>query len=379
MLSAPWKTVIVVVLVAVVVGFLIPSDRPFLDSNLGELATNLTIVITGANSGLGYATVEHLARAGSSKVIVLACRNHTKCSEARDKAASLLPVGSSTQLVTATLDLSSRSSIEQFSGNLLDLLSIASRQKDDDDNTRLKQPDIDVLINNAGIFSRSLDQVYHDGIEEHIYVNYLGHVLLTHLLWPTLQRCGARVVWLASLATVFPINSLAGWYAGDQLWSDTSPMISGFLRYVRSKRANLMFAQKLHQVISTVPNTSNVSSVVSHPGFSRSEIWFNGGKCVPSWLSKWIFTNPTFSMSSTQGALTQIWAALDRKQVPSGSYVGPRWWLYGNPILLGSIKQPVVPLHQSPFFDEDLLWEKAMQVLGIQTFGHPAGEINESV
>lgn len=140
-----------------------------------------------------------------------------------------------------------------------------------------------------------------------------------------------------------------------------------------------MFAHKLHQHIgSTVtPANSSVSSVVSHPGFSRSEIWSNGRKCIPSFLSKWFFTNPIFSMTSSQGALTQVWAALDRTQVPSGCSVGPRWWLHGNPILLGSIQQPTVPFHHFPFasgYVDDQLWEHTMQVLGIQTFGQPVDE-----
>jgi NAD(P)-dependent dehydrogenase (short-subunit alcohol dehydrogenase family) len=273
--------------------------------------------------------------------------------------------------------LGSRSSIEHFSVNLIDLLSTAQ------EDVLTKEPVIDVLINNAGIFVRSLDQNYVNGIEEHIYVNYLGHVLLTHLLWPTLERSGARVVSVSSIGAVLPTNPLAGWYPSDQQWSDKFSITSGLLRYFRSKRANLMFAHKLHQhtIGSTIsPASSSVSSVVSHPGSSRSEIWLNGGKCIPSFLSKWFFTNPIISMTSSQGALTQVWAALDRTQVPSGSAVGPRWWLHGNPILLGSIQQPTVPFHHFPFAADDVddqLWEHTMQVLGIQTFGQPVDETRD--
>ena len=202
-------------------------------------------------------------------------------------------------------------------------------------------------------------------------VNYLGHVLLTHLLWPTLESSKARVVSVSSIAALFPTDVVVGWDESDGHWSDVFSVTSGFVRYLRSKRANLAFAHELHQRMRASGGNEDdgVSSVASHPGFTRTEIWSNGAKCLPSFVSNFILSNTFFVMSSSQGALTQLWAALDRKNVPSGSYVGPRWWLYGNPVALGAIDNPSFPYHHSPLYNKDSLWERTMNEVGIQTFG----------
>jgi NAD(P)-dependent dehydrogenase (short-subunit alcohol dehydrogenase family) len=369
---------VAVLFVAVLFALIIvPSTRPFEGSDLKVLATNLTVVISGANSGLGFGTVEHLARAGTAKTIVLACRNNARCEHAKKKAASLLPKQSTTRLVTATLDLASTTSIQAFAEELPMLLASRNYNSDRDDGLSTNElPVIDVLINNAGIFASSADQKFIGGVEEHMHVNYLGHVLMTHLLWPTLERSNARIVSVSSISAFIPSNPLAGWFqSSNKEWSDSMSLTSGLFRYFRSKRANLSFANQLHHqrvVSNNNPQSAGVSSVASHPGYTRSEIWSNGAKIFPSFCAKLIEWNPLLSMSSSEGSLTQLWAALDRRQVPSGSYVGPQWWLYGKPIPLGPIGgQPTFPYHHAPLYQEELLWQRTMEVLGIEEFGRP--------
>jgi NAD(P)-dependent dehydrogenase (short-subunit alcohol dehydrogenase family) len=359
-----------VILIIAVLAIRIPSDDAFRQSDLSELARNLTLVITGANSGLGYGTVEHLARAGTAKTVVLACRSPIRCKAAKANAAALLPPQSTTQLLTIDLDLASRSSIEGFPDELSKLLAPENSTDVDIASGRVV---IDVLINNAGIFASSVDLKFVHGVEEHMHVNYLGHVLLTHLLWPSLERSKARIVSVSSISALLPTNPLAGWYDSDRQWSEAFSFTSGLFRYLRSKRANLVFAQELHRRMrpSGVADEGGVSSVASHPGYTRSEIWSNGAKCLPSFYAKLIQSNPFFSMSSSDGALTQLWAALDRTGLPCGSYVGPRWWLHGKPVALGAIDKPSFPFHYAPLFNEDSLWERTMNELGIQTFGRP--------
>ena len=205
-----------------------------------------------------------------------------------------------------------------------------------------------------------------------MFINYLGHVFMTHLLWPTLERSNARIVSISSISALIPSNPLAGWFPSNKEWSDSLSLSSGLFRYFRSKRANLSFANELHRRASKASGGAvgaGVSSVASHPGYTRSEIWTNGAKVFPSFCAKLIEWNPLFSMASSEGALTQLWAALDRHKVPSGSYVGPRWWLFGKPIHLAPIEQSKFPFHYSPLFEEEMLWQRTMEVLGIQEFG----------
>ena len=326
------------------------QQAAFRDADFSQLASNLTVIVTGSNSGLGYATVEHLARMGTAHTVVMACRNQAKCQDAQKRASRLIPQGSSTRLVAMSLDLASRSSIESFA------------QEFHDNNAT-----IDVLINNAGIFTSSSGLTYIDGVEEHMQVNYLGHVVLTHLLWPLLEKSHARVVSVSSISALIPSDPTVGWFSKDPpLWSARFAVLGGLFRYFRSKRANLMFAQHLDQ-----QRSSHVSSVASHPGYTRSEIWSQGAQIFPSWMGRFIQWNPLCSMSSSDGGLTQLWAALDRRGVPSGTYVGPQWWLFGTPILLGRIGDFGFPPHYWPLSKESELWEQTLQTLGIRQFSMP--------
>lgn len=352
---ASWSVLVVAVL-AVFLAIGVPSDEAFRQSDLAELSKNLTVIVTGANSGLGYGTVAHLARAGTAKTVLLACRNAAKCQAARDDAQDLLPQKSTTRLVAVDLDLADRSSIEAFVENLPTVLGSEKGEEV-----------IDVLINNAGIFASSAELSFINDVEEHMLVNHLAPFLLTHLLWPALERSKARIVSISSISALVPTDPLAGWHPSEQQWSEASSLTSGFFRYLRTKRANLVFAREIHRRF----NETGISSVASHPGYTRSHIWSNGAKCFPSILAKLIQSNKFFSMSSSEGALTQLWAALDRGSVASGSYVGPRWWLYGNPIHLGPIETPSFPYHHATLSKEDELWERSMNELSIQTFGRP--------
>ena len=383
----PWSFgFVTAALLAVIIYYLIPSDELFLQSNFSTLSSNLTIVITGANSGVGYATVEHLAKAGTAKIIILACRNEMKCTNAKERAEAQLPTNSTTQLVTAKLDLSSRSSIEEFAKKELPELLIQSQTQCVDTNDKMTiEPTIDVLVNNAGIFASNLNHTFIDGLEEHMFVNHLGHVLMMHFIWPILTKSQARIVSISSISALLPLRATAGWTPSDKLWSEFHPSVDGMLRYARSKRANLFFAEELQRRYGSKPDDdsspnsgtssslSSISSVASHPGYTRTEIWSNGAKIFPKYAGKLIQWNSVGSMSSPDGAKTQVWAALDRHQVPGGTYVGPRWWLFGNPIGLGFIEQQQssnFPQHYWPSFEKrDELWNKTMEALGISIFG----------
>src|SRR5436305_2669320 len=131
-----------------------------------------TVVITGANSGLGLRSAEALARAGAR--VLLACRN-------KDKAASALEAVEAVATTAApevvSLDLSDLSSIDAAAE------SIATRTDR-----------IDVLMNNAGVMAIPLRRTA-DGFEMQFGTNHLGHFALTGLL---LDRITDRVVTLTS-------------------------------------------------------------------------------------------------------------------------------------------------------------------------------------
>jgi len=118
------------------------------------------ILITGGNAGIGKATAIGLAQKGAK--VIIACRNEAKAKEA---VSDIKKAADSEQVDYLICDLSSFDSIKSCAENYLN-----------------KFGQIDVLVNNAGLFSNTL-QLTKEGFELQFGVNHLGHFLLTHLLF----------------------------------------------------------------------------------------------------------------------------------------------------------------------------------------------------
>jgi NAD(P)-dependent dehydrogenase (short-subunit alcohol dehydrogenase family) len=127
-----------------------------------------TVIVTGANSGLGLITARELARVGAQ--VTLACRNTGK----GDEAAA----GMTGDVMVRRLDLQDLSSVREFADGV---------------------DQVDVLINNAGIMAVPY-ALTKDGFESQIGTNHLGHFALTNLLLP---KVGDRVVTVASMMHLF--------------------------------------------------------------------------------------------------------------------------------------------------------------------------------
>src|SRR5438105_4452074 len=145
--------------------------------------TGRRVVITGANSGIGYFAALELARNGAE--VVMACRDQMKGAAAL--AALRAQVPNATAEVAA-LDVASLASIRRFA---------------DAENAR--GASLDVLINNAGVMTPPKRLETADGFELQFGTNVLGHFALTGLLLPALERAAAngaerpRVVTIASI------------------------------------------------------------------------------------------------------------------------------------------------------------------------------------
>ncbi|MEU5783859.1 oxidoreductase [Micromonospora lupini] len=133
-----------------------------------------TVVITGANSGIGYETARAFAARGAS--VVLACRDRDRASA----SAAALPGG---DVTTVDLDLGSLASIRRAADEL-----------------RSRHARLDLLINNAGLMMPPLGRT-EDGFELQIGINHLGHFALTGLLLDRLLATpGSRIVTVSSSA-----------------------------------------------------------------------------------------------------------------------------------------------------------------------------------
>jgi protochlorophyllide reductase len=138
-----------------------------------------TIVVTGANSGIGFDACKRLAQQGHN--LVLACRTMDKSVAT---AFRLKDLGGT--MITAECDLASLVSIKAFADKLPSLI----------DNKK-----IDCLCLNAGLARNTASKDVArtaDGFELTVGTNYFGHFHLNQLLLPSINPSGGRIVSTAS-------------------------------------------------------------------------------------------------------------------------------------------------------------------------------------
>lgn len=246
-----------------------------------------TIIITGANAGLGYETTLALAAKGAN--VVMACRSKSNAEQAMAKIEKLVPAAA---LSFIELDLTDLQSVRTFAAKF-----------------GQKHQRLDLLINNAGVMIPPYTQTK-DGFELQMGANYFGHFLLTGLLLDLLKNTpDSRVVSLSSLAH---INGAINF--SDIHWQHS---YSKMKAYQQSKLACLMFALELQ---SRLQNTTSAPiSVAAHPGISPTELSRHIPKLV---YLAFLPAVKMISHSPSKGALPTLMAAT-QENVVGGDYYGP--------------------------------------------------------
>jgi NAD(P)-dependent dehydrogenase (short-subunit alcohol dehydrogenase family) len=240
-----------------------------------------TVIVTGANSGLGLVTARELARVGAKTI--LAVRNTTK----GDEAAA-----------TITGD------VEVRKLDLQDLASVRTFAEEVDG--------VDVLINNAGIMAVPYAQTV-DGFESQIGTNHLGHFALTNLLLPKVTE---RVV------TVSSMMHLLGWISLKDLNWKSRPYLA-WPAYGQSKLANLLFTKELQRRLDAAG--SRVKALVAHPGYSATNLQGQTGNRVGTVV--WNAGTKLVATTADFGARQTLYAA--SQDLPGNTYVGPRFAMRG--------------------------------------------------
>ncbi|MFD3418769.1 oxidoreductase [Streptomyces decoyicus] len=264
--------------------------------------TGRSAVITGANSGLGYATARELARHGAR--VLLACRDEGRGRAALDRLRSEVPTA---EAEFRRLDLADLSSVRDFAATL-----------DDFDGDRL-----DLLINNAGVMALPY-RTTADGFEMQFGTNHLGHFALTGLLMPKLLATpGARVVTVSSM-----LHAL-----GDLDHTDLNSARSyrRWIAYGRSKSANLLFVHELTRRLAAAG--SQVVAAAAHPGYASTNLMTAGVRMEGRSSAEQIIDLGTrlIAQSPDGGALGVLCAATAPHMRPD-SFIGPRNGLRGAPV-----------------------------------------------
>ncbi|TCJ94176.1 oxidoreductase [Nocardia alba] len=253
--------------------------------------TGRTIVVTGANSGLGAATARALSTAGAR--VILACRDTAKA----ERVAAGLPGATEVR----ELDLANLNSVRAFADSI---------------------ERVDVLINNAGVMALPLRRTA-DGFEMQFGTNHLGHFALTNLL---LDRITDRVVTVSSVAHRTGRIDLA-----DPNWEQRR--YDRWLAYGQSKLANLMFAFELQRRLAG--EGAAVISVAAHPGYAATDLMSHTESIQDAIM--WV-GNRTLAPTAEAGALPTLFAAT--AAVAPGAFYGPDGFLglRGYPARAGSAR-----------------------------------------
>ncbi|XP_013863640.1 retinol dehydrogenase 13 [Austrofundulus limnaeus] len=243
--------------------------------------TGKTVVITGANTGIGKATAQELAKRGGR--VIMGCRDMEKCeAAAKDiRGKTLNP-----HVYAHHLDLASMRSVREFAEKI-----------------NREENRVDVLINNAGVMRCPAGKT-EDGFDMQLGVNHLGHFLLTNLLLDKLKECApSRVINLASLAHIVGKIDFE-----DLNWEKKK--FNTKEAYCQSKLANVLFTRELAKRLEGTGVTVNAV----HPGVVATELGRHTGLHQSQFSSSVL--SPFFSMlvkSPELGAQPSVYLAVAKE------------------------------------------------------------------
>ena len=287
--------------------------------------TGRVVVITGANTGLGYETAAALAAKGAH--VVLAVRNLDK---GKDAALLISKRHASVDVALQELDLTSLESVR----------AAADQLRSDHDR-------IDLLINNAGVMYTPKSTTK-DGFELQFGTNHLGHFAFTGLLLDRLLPvAGSRVVTVSSVGH----RILADIHFDDLQWERRYNRVAA---YGQAKLANLLFTYELQRRLA--PHGTTIAAA-AHPGGSNTEL----GRYTPALARPAVdLFFSRIAQDAAMGALPTLRAATD-PAVLGGQYYGPDGLgqTRGYPKIVGSSKKS---------HDTDLqrrLWAVSEELTGV--------------
>ncbi|MFT7685454.1 MAG: NAD(P)-dependent dehydrogenase (short-subunit alcohol dehydrogenase family) [Candidatus Azotimanducaceae bacterium] len=252
----------------------------------GRDLTSKFVIVTGANTGIGFETARALARAGAA--VIVACRSESTGQVAANKINKLNKDHSTAgKAEFRKLDLSSAVSIQQFC-------------------RELQADTIDILICNAGLVSGEYKETA-EGLELTVGVCHYGHFLLSVLLLPKLLAAQAsRVVMVSSASHASPRN------LDFDAFLLSAKNFKMMLAYGQAKLANVLMANELQRRYSN----QGLTACSLHPGtlittdIGRSSIFMSFMMKLISPLTK----NPS------QGASTTICCALEEADRVAAQY-----------------------------------------------------------
>ncbi|KAF1953246.1 NAD(P)-binding protein [Byssothecium circinans] len=280
-----------------------PPAPDYTPSHIPSL-TGKTLLITGANSGIGYELLKLLYPTGAT--IYLACRSEASALAAISsiKAGYASPApDTSTPKTPSTLrflhlDLADLNSVRRAAAELLQ-----------------QETKLDILWNNAALAAAPLGSSTAQGIEGHVGTNCVAPLLFTQLVLPLLKSAAAgaprgsvRVVWTGSV--MVDTHAPRGGVDFDVI--DGGATRRSVPDYAASKVGNWWLCVESAKAWGPF----GISSVVHNPGNLNSRAYRN----QPWYIM--IILRTLFLYDNSYGALTLAYSGLS-EEVKNGDYIWP--------------------------------------------------------
>ncbi|KAJ6598434.1 hypothetical protein DFH09DRAFT_1131771 [Mycena vulgaris] len=300
--------------------------------------TGKTVVVLGANTGIGFEAAKHFATMNPGHLI-LACRSQGKGQAAVEKLKA------ATGYTTAKLwiiDLADFASVKRFADRF------------EQDGGRL-----DILVENAAIGPAAYEPTT-DGWELSLQVNCLSPSLLAFLLFPVMIKTAKahsthpRIVVVSSGAHA--------WVTIEKTLSENPAILKTMgsteystvnmaSRYALTKLLNIFFVRALNTRLA--PTTPLIVDAVS-PGYCYSELRrsFSGVRAVVDFVMERLLAS-----SAEVGSRQLVWAALAHQENPEklrGEYIG-----------LSQIEEVGdFALSAEGLKVQDRIWDEMVEILG---------------
>lgn len=298
-----------------------------------------TVLITGANSGLGLRSAEVLAAHGAR--VLLGCRSPERGETALERVRAAAS-GAKPELVR--VDLADLASVRKAAATVRELTGDA----------------LDVLMNNAGVMATAQGRTA-DGFELQFGTNHLGHAALTWLLMPALRGAPAgRVVTLSSVAALGAHLHL------DDPNAERRPYRAA-AAYGQAKLSNQTFGIELDRRLRAADST--VRSVLAHPGYSATGLTTNMASSYRNPVLRTALREigklggMLLAQRVEHGALPQLYAAT-APDVEGGDYIGPVFAVRGRPTKVRTLAPARNPEAGTR------LWELTAELTGVTPDPH---------
>ena len=267
------------------------KTRGWLKRNADISLKGKTVVVTGANSGVGYKTAETMAYLGAD--VILACRNPQRADAARAALAEEYPESA---ISVMALDLADFASIDAF----------VSRVEE-------QRVDIDAFVNNAGVFHQPGKKTK-DGFDLVIGTNYFGVYYLSERLLPYLATLPHEVAYINTVSLV---------YRTAKIDYDDFYCAKRYRPVPVYSRSKLCLAKYSYYLAKKLEG-SNIRVYMNHPGIALTPLGLNAvGQKYARFanVASHLFNSPEKSSLAVAYILSH--------RLPAGSVVGPVRGYYG--------------------------------------------------